>query len=148
MFVSNSKRWNKEAFIKEFDNECYWDPLKLEDGKKGIFLETTFKIEDGDTKFWLKNANEFSNEVWRYHHYESQAAYATKRATLLATLKKVDKMASGPEEMKQSALAKMMEFIRLGYPRGIMKYMCYMIAYETGNSQWMQITKFIGLRQN
>ena len=56
----------------------------------------------------LKNANEdtCSLAVWRYHHYRSRVDYATKRATVFSTLRKVDRMASDPEQLTISAMAK------------------------------------------
>eukprot|EP00966_Prymnesium_polylepis_P113298 2620014-Prymnesium_polylepis.1 len=65
----------------------------------------------------------------------SHLDYATKRATLLSTLKKVDRMASDMEWRTSSAWAKCSEFIRLVYPPGILRYMCAIVARDSGHAE-------------
>ena len=91
----------------------------------------------------LKNVNATNTHVWRYHHYLSNIDYATKRATLLSTLKKADRMANDVDERLQSAQDKCSEFLRLGYPPGILRYMCAVVARDTGHGEWMRVRKWI-----
>ena len=95
LFLNKSEDWDYEGFIKNFEEStCYWKPLNLEASDAGTFLESTiFKVGD-DVSFRLKNQNEFGNNIWRYHDYRSRLDYTTKRAILISTLRKVDKMAS------------------------------------------------------
>ena len=60
----------------------------------------------------------------------------TKRASLLATLKKLHKMASDDNELLTSALYKLEEFRLLEYPLGIRKYMCAIMARDISNTVW------------
>ena len=100
-------------------SECYWDPLRLEDGGEGTFLETSFDLKpNGEVSHWLKNVNEPGKDpkVWRYAHYSSYTPWAAKRSIMISTLKKVDKMASDTENLVKSACWKLKEFARLDYP--------------------------------
>ena len=81
----------------------------------------------------LKNDNEFGTNIWRYHHFDSQMGYTIKRATVMATLRKVDLHASSPSQLFISAKSKISEFLRKGYPAGILRYMCSILAKETKN---------------
>jgi hypothetical protein len=84
-------------------------------------------------KFRLKNANENGTKVWRYHHYRSHIDYATKRKVLLSTLRKVDSMASDPQQLALSARAKIREFAKLEYPTGILRYMVGIMEGESSD---------------
>ena len=141
LLTSRARWWDHNAFVRDFArSDCYWQPLKLESGSKEIFLETRFqKGEDGHMQYRLKNANESGRHVWRYHHYLSALDYTTKRATLLSTLQKVDKMASDEDQLVISGHAKCAEFVTLGYPRGIIRYMCATIARDSGNAGWLRV---------
>ena len=145
LFIARSGEWDGERFLQDFArSECYWQPLKLEDAGTGCFLENVFsKTPDGNIRFRLKNANEDSLAVWRYHHYRSRVDYATKRATVFSTLRKVDRMASDPEQLTISAMAKCKEFLDLEYPPGILRYMCAALARETGHSSWSTVKRYI-----
>ena len=79
--------------------------------------------------------------VWRYHHYRSRMDYTIKRATMLATLRKVHMMASDADSFEASALSKCKEFINLGYPIGILRHMCGILAHSEGQVGWMRIRK-------
>ena len=136
ILISKKEGWDKDKFIKDFSSECYWKPLKLEKTNDGIFLENKFEIKENQLKFRLKNKNEDSIEVWRYHHYLSKMSYTTKRSSLLATLRKLHKMASDDDELMTSALHKLEEFRLLQYPLGIRKYMCAIMARDTSNTVW------------
>ena len=67
--------------------------------------------------------------------------YTYKRATMLAALKKVEKMASDNDELEFSALAKCKEFLNLGYPswRYPETYMCGYLHYFTKNRRWLKV---------
>ena len=138
-------RWDRTAFLSDFvSSECYWKPLKLEECAVGTFLESEFHFDTlGALKYRLKNVNAKAPKVWRYHAYSSGLDYATKRATLLSTLKKVDRMASDATERIPSALDKCREFLQLGYPVGILKYMCGLITSETGHMEWLHVKRLL-----
>ena len=145
LVTSGDRRWNRAGFLSDFArSDCYWPPLKLEPCDGGTFLETSYSLEpDGTLRYKLKNVNESAAKVWRYHHFHSHLDYATKRATLLSTLKKVDRMASDTEWRTSSAWAKCSEFIRLGYPPGILRYMCAIVARDSGHAEWLRVRRWI-----
>ena len=62
-----------------------------------------------------------------------------KRATLLATLRKVHLMASDPEQLMASAIAKLQEFLDLRYPIGILRFMCAIMARDYSDITWRRI---------
>ena len=125
--------------------ECYWPPLKLEQGSGDTFLETSFRKQPGGSlTFRLKNANEKEYKVWRYHHYLSALDYATKRGVLTSTLLKVEHMASDTQQLRISALAKCTEFLELGYPIGMIKYLCGNCARESGYHTWYHVIRLLG----
>ena len=117
--TARSNTFDEDSFKADFHrSECYWDPLRLEDGGEGTFLETSYTITtDGSVKHWLKNVNDPNKEtkVWRYAHYHSYTPWAVKRSVLITTLKKVDKMASDGDSLLKSALWKLVEFAKLKY---------------------------------
>ena len=137
LFFSRTPSWDADEFIKDFTaSECYWNPLKLEESTPGQFLETFFEKEDSEITYRLKNANEEKHNVWRYHHYQSRLDYATKRATVLSALRKAFTMSSDSEQALIGIKAKCAEFLRLGYPQGILKYMCLRLSKEMPDSAW------------
>ena len=140
MFYAKTNKWNFEKFIQDFEkSDCYWSPLKLEEGDPNTFLESTFSIENNAIRFKIKNANESERKVWRYHEYDSYCHYKQKRATLMACLKKVQRLASDNEMLKTSAIAKLQEFKDRGYPRSIRTYVCAVLARDTGNTTWFRV---------
>jgi hypothetical protein len=145
LLTSQAAWWDRARFLEDFTrSECYWGPLKLEDAGMGCFLESTFfPTPNGEIRYRLKNVNEHTRTVWRYHHYRSQVDYATKRAILFGALRKVDKMASDPEQLVISAMAKCEEFLYLEYPRGILRHMCTVLARETGHCAWLTVKNHI-----
>ena len=114
--------------------------MKLEEGAEGVFLETRYAT-DGVSKwsYRLKNENEERLKVWRYHHYHSALPYQMKRACLIATLRKVHKMASDRGELFTSAQAKLNEFAELQYPCGIRKFMCAIMARDYSSTVWRHV---------
>ena len=137
--------WDYERFLRDFTrSECYWPPLKLEDAKEATFLETTFNLtDDGKLEYWLKNDNTTAHNVWRYQHYRSHAPFAQKRALVLATLRKVHRMASDKRCRYRSAMAKIREFIALTYPTTLLRSICNRLAYTTGDSTWVGVRNSI-----
>ena len=114
-----------------------WSPASRESGNSG---STPRRKTLGDhIVHRLKNQNEKGNKVWRYHHYHSALDYGTKRGILASCLNKVEKMASNPSELRISALAKCTEFLRLGYPIGILKFFCGWRARESGLHTWYEV---------
>ena len=89
LLLSRSGKWNKQRFLEHLEkSECYWKPLTLEAGKKGVYLETSFQSEQtggsSQLSHRLKNDNEEQINVWRYHHYHSGSATAPAPATAVA----------------------------------------------------------------
>ena len=64
-----------------------------------------------------------------------------KRATLLATFRKVHPLdvASDPEQLMASAMAKLQEFLDLRYPIGILRFMCAIMARDYSDITWRRI---------
>ena len=140
IIIMTHDNWDKKRFLKDFEkSECYWQPLKLEETNDGLFLETNFQKIGNDVEYRLKNKNEVDTAVWRYHHYHSAMSIKLKRSCLMATLRKVHKMASNNEQLKLSGLAKLREFEKLGYPAGIRRYMCAIMARDNSNVTWRYI---------
>ena len=134
--------WDHERFVHEFEeSQCYMEPLKLEPGKEGTFLETSFKVEGRTIRYWLKNDNKRGEapRIWRYHHWHSHAPFKQKRATLIACLQKVASMASDGAVMSISARDKLAEFQRLGYPRGMLWDACSKMGAITRRREWFEI---------
>ena len=140
--TARSATFDEARFKTDFHkSECYWDPLRLEDGGEGTFLETSFDLKpNGEVSHWLKNVNEPGKDpkVWRYAHYSSYTPWAAKRSTMISTLKKVDKMASDTENLVKSACWKLKEFARLDYPIPALLRACSVVAVTTRNSSWFQ----------
>ena len=134
-------RWDAEKFMKEFEeSHCYPEPLKLEAGTEGVFLETRYWIQGNRIRHKLKNDNgSGENRVWRYQHWYSSAPFLQKRATLTACLRKVDQMASDPEASYQGALEKIGEFRRLHYPLSVLSKACSFLGATTGNGGWITV---------
>ena len=57
----------------------------------------------------------------------------------MSTLRKVDGMASDPQQLALSARAKCREFLRLGYPKGILRHMCAVLERETSHRAWRSV---------
>ena len=83
MFYADTPNFDNARFCESFNkSDCYWAPLKLEDGKKDTFLETTFEITEANTiRHWLKNENEIGKQpkTWRYAHFRSYATFEAKK---------------------------------------------------------------------
>ena len=145
MVYAKPEWWDHERFISDFrKSECYWKPFSLEDTEGGTFLETRFAISDqGRLWHWLKNDNEEELKVWRYQHYRSHASFAQKRALVVATLRKVGKMASSAQMLRRSAQDKMREFIAHKYPQNLLRSACNLIAATTNDRLWLTIREDI-----
>ena len=145
MLYAQPAWWDHKAFVRDFTrSEIYWPPLKLEDAKEATFLETTFELgSDGHCEYWLKNDNERERKVWRYQHYRSHAPYGQKRATLVACLRKVHKMASDRRRLYQSAMHKLREFQDLAYPTSMLRAACNLLAASTGERTWLGVRNSI-----
>ena len=130
--------WDRERFYGDFKkSECYMPPLKLEEAADGTFLETSFRMADNHLYYRLKNANEGGKKAtWRYHGYDSYSPMWQKRSTMVATLKKVDFMASDRMEKLASAMDKLREFEHLGYPARVRRQACAVMARERNCMVW------------
>ena len=141
--TARSPSFDEEKFKADFHrSECYWEPLHLEDGGAGTFLETSFTLApNGSVTHWLKNVNDPEKEtkVWRYAHYHSYTPWAAKRSILVSTLKKVDKMASDGDSLVSSALWKLAEFAKLRYPIQALLRACTLVAVTTRNATWFKV---------
>jgi hypothetical protein len=134
--------WDHERFVRDFErSECYMEPLRLEPGKEGTFLETCFEVRGQTIRHWLKNENEPWEEpkVWRYQHFHSHSPFKQKRATMLACLRKAQHMASDQRALWDSAYAKLAEFQRMGYPRGMLWDACSRMGATTRDPTWFKI---------
>ena len=141
VFYAAGAGWDEERFLKDLCNECYLPPLKLEDGGDGTFLETSYRItKTNRIRHWLKNENAIGRppKTWRYAHYNSYASFAQKRATLMACLKKVHKMASDAPALKTSAAQKLAEFSRLQYPRKLLWTACTTMGVTSRDPTWFR----------
>ena len=115
--------------------------MRLEDGREGTFLETTFEWTGARFRHWLKNDNVIGAEptVWRYQHWKSHAPFAQKRALVTSMLRKVQKMASDVEALRSSAAQKLAEFRRLGYPLAVLRGACTYVATTSGEGAWIGV---------
>ena len=140
MITRGPSAWDEQTFLKDFTkSECYWEPLKLEEGAQDTFLESRFHIANGRLTFRLKNENETTTKIWRYHHYYSALPHASKRAMVMSALWKVHNMASDDASLYESAIHKLNEFVTLRYPLGILRYFCAVLARDTSNLTWRRI---------
>ena len=141
LVYAKTSRWDSDKFISDFqESECYQKPLKLETGTDGTFLETRFEIKANAFEFRLKNDNENGKQkIWRYQHFHSNSPFLQKRATLVACLRKVQEMASGPHILYASALAKVEEFRRLRYPLSVLHKTCAYLGASTGEAAWLDV---------
>ena len=130
--------WDRERFYADFKrSECYMPPLNLEEADAGTFLETSFVIDRGQLRYRLKNINAGGEKrVWRYHSFDSYTTTEQKRSTMVATLKKVDFMASDDFERFESARDKLREFADLGYPTKMRREACGVLIRERPSMAW------------
>ena len=130
-----------DRFIKDFQSStCYQKPLKLEEGKDGVFLETQYWIDDNILKHKLKNDNGGgTTKVWRYQHFRANTPFLQKSATLTACLRKVQSMSSGPSELFDGALEKIAEFRRLRYPDSVLQKACAYLGATSGEGTWITV---------
>ena len=109
----------------------------LEEADDGTFLETSFDNTHGTMRYRLKNVNAGGHtKVWRYHSFDSYTTTEQKRSTMLATLKKVDFMASDDIERFYSANDKLREFENLGYPARMRRDACGVLLKERPSLAW------------
>ena len=115
--------------LKKVRKKCTEPPLSVQ-----------YWIEDGEIKYQLKNDNaDGERNVWRYQHFDSNAPYLQKRATITACLRKVQKMSSDPLSMERGALAKIAEFRRLRYPITALRRICSYLGATSGEGTWIRI---------
>jgi len=134
-------RWDAKGFVEDMQSSvCYQEPLELERGHDGTFLETRFTIENNVFRYKLKNDNEDGEmHVWRYMHFHANAPFVQKRATLTACLKKVQKMSSDAANLYGSAMDKVAEFRRLRYPTALLRKACSYLGATTGVREWLDV---------
>ena len=71
--------------------------------------------------------------MWRYQPIDSYVPTEQKERVMMATLRKVEAMASDQRRLVRSALAKLKEFAGLGYPPGMRAAVCYRVAAAEPN---------------
>ena len=135
--------WDHGGFLAEFERSggVYHAPLSLEEGAPMTFLETRFAWDEeaGRFAFVLKNDNWIGEEpnVWRYKDYRSHGPHAQKRALVAMMMKRVHTMTSDRVTRTESAVQKLAEFVRLGYPRGMLRGACNFMFATTRDGAWM-----------
>ena len=141
MVYAETNSWDAQKFMADFTaSQCYQKPLKLEAGKEGIFLETCYWAEGRNINYKLKNDNaNGESKVWRYQHWYSASPFLQKRATLTACLRKVQQMASSPEQIRQGGLEKIAEFRRLRYPLSVLQKACNVLGASTAERTWITV---------
>ena len=142
MVVAKHGQFDHNRFLLDFQkSDCYWPPLTLEDAKEDTFLETTFRLQENNLRFWLKNENTMANpsKIWRYAHFYSYVTLEMKKKILKATLLKLHNMASDDGVLCESAIDKLHEFKRLGYPPSLIASACGILAARTRNTMWFRI---------
>ena len=91
-------------------------------------------------RYRLKNVNAGGEKkVWRDHSFDSYTTTEQKRSTMLATLKKVDFMASDEVERFYSAVDKLREFDDLGYPATLRRGVCGLLLKERPSLAWILV---------
>jgi len=146
VFYARHSGWDEERFLKDISSHCYLPPLRLEAGREGTFLETSFEITDAnEIRHWLKNDNALGMppKIWRYAHFDSHGDFGQKRATLMACLSKVQKMASDSDVLRESAIQKVAEFARLNYPRKMLWTACTTMGVTTRHPTWFRVREQI-----
>ena len=120
-------------------SDCYWAPLKLEDGKEDVFLETQIQIQGCTIRHKLKNENADGPKIWRYAHVKSATQFKYKYATLIASLQKVQAMASDDSMLVGSAIDKLKEFILQGYSFNTISRACVHMAVVSRKQAWFMV---------
>ena len=99
--------WEHDKLWENLCHECYLPPLKLEQGKDGTFLETSFTITNNQIETWLKNDNKIGeSKVTRYANIECYSTFEQKKQVLNNCLRKVHEMANNDMRLRQSAIQK------------------------------------------
>ena len=134
-------QWDHDEMIKSLREQCYLPPLKLEKGGEDTFLETQFEIKNNRLKYWIKNENRAGApaKVWRYSHISCYTPFELKKRTMMATLRKVHKMASDTYTLRKSAQQKIAEFIRLKYPVKTLWTACTTMGVTTRDTAWFKV---------
>ena len=147
LIFSKNPGWDYKKFVADFErSECYQAPLTLEEGGRGTFLETTFELQaNGTFRHHLKNENNMGErpKIWRYTDWRSHGRYEQKRALITGRMRAVHKMASDKLALRQSALQKLNEFKRLGYPPGLLRGVCNFMGATTGEGTWIGVRNAI-----
>lgn len=147
LILAKNSLWDSDAFIKDFTTNCYFPPLKLEPGKPGTFLETSFEVTNGNKiRYWLKNDNQrgAATTIWRYAHLSCYSNFEQKKTTLEACLRKVAKSASDTQALIESGIQKIAEFRRLYYPRKMLWRACTTMGVNTRDPGWFRVRDAIG----
>ena len=138
---AKTDKWDSARFLEYQGTECYMPPLILQEAGENCFLETEFEIRKDGIHHRLKNVNEEGKDpqVWRYQHYDSYASFVQKKGNLMGCLRKVNSMASNIEQLLISGRKKLAEFKRAGFPTGLRKYVCSIIARDSNNGGWINL---------
>ena len=60
MVVAKHGQFDHNRFLLDFQkSDCYWPPLTLEDAKEDTFLETTFRLQENNLRFWSNEGQVF-----------------------------------------------------------------------------------------
>ena len=92
----------------------------------------------------MKNDNKIGEtKVIRYANIECYSTFEQKKQVLNNCLRKVHEMANNDMRLKQSAMQKLAEFQKKGYPRRMLWTACTTIAVKTRNTTWFKVRKTI-----
>ena len=142
--------WNSDAMIMDFEKNCYHSP----------HTTTTRRLENANNRstpssrahFGLRTTNSGSGSK-RIIHWSNQIRYGDtnglraqhrsnsgeRSLARSSALLKVHRMASDAETLHQSAVQKLAEFARLGYPRGLLRQQCSKMATMQRTYEWIRV---------
>ena len=123
----------------------YQEPLKLERGHDGTFLETRFTIENNAFRYKLKNDNEQGGEtkVWRYICISTQTRLLFRRERRLQRAR--EREIGWPATLAICMSARWIKWRssdilrRVRYPLGLLRKACAYIAATSGVRQWLDV---------
>ena len=143
LLYSKRRGFDHQHLIESLETQCYLNPLTLEPGDPKTFLESTIEIRNNKIYYRLKNDNFFTQNIWRYAHFDSYAPLSQKRGVLLSTMKKTHRMTSDCNQLIISAVQKLYEFVQIAYPKWVIRKVCNNMASTTREPTWFKIREIV-----